>query len=339
MKYYNYLFFFGFSTPLSENISVKLNASYGDIIRIDPSEIVIFKEAKTFSARVQVLGLSPGHVEITANVSHPNLLDVTDAYVKVTSERSSDIAILSTTVGWIYFVVWSVSFYPQMYENWKRKSVVGLNFDFLLLNLTGFSLYALFNCGLYWIPSIKDQYFERHPHSAIPVLPNDIFFAVHAVVVTLITIVQCFIYERGGQSVSITARCIQVIFFIFLIIVLLTCVFGVLLWLDFLYCCSYVKLAITLIKYVPQAFMNYRRKSTTGWSIGNILCDFTGGVLSVLQMVLDAYNYDDWTSIFGSPTKFGLGFFSILFDIFFMVQHWILYRTPSSKAYDVSSYM
>jgi len=73
--------------------------------------------------------------------------------------------------------------------------------------------------------------------------------------------------------------------------------------------------------------MNYKRKSTEGWSIGNILLDFTGGVLSVLQMFLLASNYNDWTSIFGSPTKFGLGLFSILFDILFIVQHYILYRS------------
>ena len=35
---------------------------------------------------------------------------------------------------------------------------------------------------------------------------------------------------------------------------------------------------------------------------------------------------DDWGSIFGDPTKFGLGFFSILFDVLFMVQHYVLYR-------------
>jgi hypothetical protein len=76
--------------------------------------------------------------------------------------------------------------------------------------------------------------------------------------------------------------------------------------------------------------MNYKRKSTEGWSIGNILLDFTGGILSVLQMFLLAINYDDWSSIFGSPTKFGLGFFSILFDILFIVQHYILYRSKTS---------
>ena len=29
-------------------------------------------------------------------------------------------------------------------------------------------------------------------------------------------------------------------------------------WLTFLYFCSYVKLGITLVKYIPQAFMNFR---------------------------------------------------------------------------------
>ncbi len=79
-----------------------------------------------------------------------------------------------------------------------------------------------------------------------------------------------------------------------------------------------------------QAYMNFRRKSTIGWSIGNVLLDFTGGVLSVAQMFIIAYNNDDWGSIFGDPTKFGLGLFSILFDVFFMLQHYVFYRYPIS---------
>ncbi len=94
-----------------------------------------------------------------------------------------------------------------------------------------------------------------------------------------------------------------------------------------MYYFSYVKLAITIIKYCPQAWMNYRRKSTEGWSIGNILLDFTGGLLSLIQMFLLARNYDDWSSIFGSPTKLGLALFSILFDILFIAQHYVCYRT------------
>jgi len=36
--------------------------------------------------------------------------------------------------------------------------------------------------------------------------------------------------------------------------------------------------------------MNFRRKSTEGWSIGNVLLDFTGGSFSLLQMFLQSYN-------------------------------------------------
>ncbi|CAF3363207.1 unnamed protein product [Rotaria sp. Silwood1] len=102
--------------------------------------------------------------------------------------------------------------------------------------------------------------------------------------------------------------------------------------LSLLYFFSYVKLAITIIKYCPQAWMNYKRKSTEGWSIGNILLDFTGGLFSLLQMFLLSTNYNDWSSIFGSPTKLGLGLFSILFDILFIVQHYILYRSHDRYA-------
>lgn len=36
--------------------------------------------------------------------------------------------------------------------------------------------------------------------------------------------------------------------------------------------------------------MNFRRKSTEGWSIGNVFLDFTGGSFSLLQMFLQSYN-------------------------------------------------
>ena len=44
---------------------------------------------------------------------------------------------------------------------------------------------------------------------------------------------------------------------------------------------------------------------------------------------------DEWDSIFGDFTKFGLGLFSILFDVLFMFQHYVLYRKKSM--YDVVS--
>ncbi|CAG8735632.1 20712_t:CDS:2, partial [Racocetra persica] len=83
---------------------------------------------------------------------------------------------------------------------------------------------------------------------------------------------------------------------------------------------------MSLIKYLPQAYLNFRRKSTVGWSIHNILLDFTGGVLSAFQLCLDAYLTNNWGGISGDPVKLGLGFLSIAFDLLFMTQHYILYR-------------
>ncbi len=94
--------------------------------------------------------------------------------------------------------------------------------------------------------------------------------------------------------------------------------------------------------------MNYMRKSTVGWSIGNVLLDFTGvgrvggekivnrpgvpsiplagGILSFLQMVLQSYNNNDWTIFYGNVTKLGLSILSVFFDVVFLVQHYILSR-------------
>lgn len=35
---------------------------------------------------------------------------------------------------------------------------------------------------------------------------------------------------------------------------------------------------------------------------------------------------DDWESILGDLAKFGLGLISVMFDIFFLLQHYVLYR-------------
>ena len=53
-----------------------------------------------------------------------------------------------------------------------RGSVVGLNFDFLALNLVGFTFYSVFNCGLYFSAAIQvggrsqqRQRNARRPHA------------------------------------------------------------------------------------------------------------------------------------------------------------------------------
>ena len=45
---------------------------------------------------------------------------------------------------------------------------------------------------------------------------------------------------------------------------------------------GYCKAAITFVKYVPQVILNHRRKSMAGFSLANVLLDFTGGSLSMV---------------------------------------------------------
>ncbi|KAL1506117.1 hypothetical protein ABEB36_005541 [Hypothenemus hampei] len=310
-------------SPTTDTLHIYVQHS--DIASISLTEIALENLNPNENISLVITALSAGKTDISSNTTS-NTINVEDIYFRVTVYKTASLKTISTVIGWLYFAAWSISFYPQVYINWRRKSVIGLNFDFLALNIVGFVLYSVFNLGLFFIPEIKEEYSARYPRGLNPVQVNDIFFAVHAVILTCVTIVQCIIYDRGDQRLSIIARSILGLFGGFLVISAFLAGFDVIHWLDFLYYCSYVKLTITLIKYIPQAYMNYKRKSTVGWSIENILLDFTGGTLSMLQMILNAYNYDDWVSIFGDPTKFGLGLFSVLFDVFFILQHYVFYK-------------
>jgi cystinosin len=56
--------------------------------------------------------------------------------------------------------------------------------------------------------------------------------------------------------------------------------------------------------------------------------------LSILQLVLDCTDLGDFTGITGNLAKFGLGFVSVLFDIIFMMQHYVFYAergTPETE--------
>lgn len=61
-------------------------------------------------------------------------------------------------------------------------------------------------------------------------------------------------------------------------------------------------------RYFPQIILNYKRKSTVGCNVHNFLLDFTGGVLSVAQLLMDAHFTHDWSAITGDIAKFGLGY-------------------------------
>jgi cystinosin len=248
---------------------------------------------------------------------------------------------LSAVLGWIYFFAWSFSFYGQVIENYRRRSVAGLSFDFELYNLVGFTGYSIYTIWGYCDPDIGTG----------DVSIQDIVFACHAWVLTIVTIAQVvYYYDKDDPSQKVSPTCITIV---------ITLVWGVLqiifiervlelydphqkdktVFNSVIYL-GWCKVFISLIKYIPQVISNYKRKSTEGWNIHNIILDFTGGTFSFGQNVVDTYRHKYTLTPDGqSPSlniaKFALSFVSIFFDTIFAIQHFILYRksTEETKYY------
>ncbi|TDH72288.1 hypothetical protein CCR75_002529 [Bremia lactucae] len=239
---------------------------------------------------------------------------------------------VSSIIGWIYFFCWSVSFYPQVFLNRARQSVVGLSLDYTMLNMLGFMCYSIFNVAFYYSESVQQQYMRRHDGHRNAVELNDVFFSLHAALLVAVSLYQCYLYPRGDQTLKpITilwsfGTCVAAL--LFGLVILFTgnattsIVFNT---LNLLYMFSYVKLLTSLVKCLPQIVLNYQRKSTVGWTIWNVLLDMAGGVLSIGQQVLDAKATNDWSAMTGNPVKFSLGFVSIFVDVVFLLQHYVFY--------------
>jgi cystinosin len=248
---------------------------------------------------------------------------------------------LSTIVGWTYFIAWSVSFYPQCFLNYRRKSVDGFSIEFAILNVSGFFFYSMYSVGGFIYPNLGTGTIQ----------PNDLFFALHAFCIGSVQLTQVFIYDRGKQKTFQTwaVYLLVIEWTVFITLFVLEGLLGV---RDIpssantFKIAGYAKALITLFKYCPQVYLNWSRQSTVGWSIFNIMCDFTGGFFSTAQQFIDmAYKgmtSGDWAFFGDTGTfniiKFLLGILSIVFDLIFMVQHFCLYRNQEPEDDTIEMY-
>ena len=47
--------------------------------------------------------------------------------------------------------------------------------------------------------------------------------------------------------------------------------------------------SLSVRRYLPQMWLNHKRRTTDGWNISNALTDMSGGFFSLAQQILDAY--------------------------------------------------
>lgn len=182
---------------------------------------------------------------------------------------------------------------------------------------------------MYWNPGIQSEYMSRHDGEDNLVELNDVIFTLHATAINLVYILQVIIFRKPGEGMSKVGAASSVSITIGASITLILSIFGVVPWLDFLYMLSYVKLVLTVVKYIPQVYMNYLRKSTTGWSIINVMLDFAGGVFSIMQILLDCWISGHWSGIMGFMIKLALGVVTLFFDTIFLLQHYVWF--PASR--------
>ena len=220
----------------------------------------------------------------------------------------------SDVIGWLYFLAWSGSFYPQIFINYRNKNVGGFSLEFALLNPSGFFFYSVYSVA-------------GRVNSTLgtgEVTNQDLVFALHAFALSSVQLAQIFIYDRGQQGN------INILWIIFLIATYFAVFvdWGIEVFdkplpnnADTFLMMGYCKAAITFVKYLPQVYLNFRRGSCEGFSFENVILDFMGGSLSFTQSALNsiALGKPFFDSGGFNLVKFILSITSMFFDIIFFI--------------------
>jgi len=249
------------------------------------------------------------------------------AYDVSQQARVAKILYGATGIGCVLF--WSLSYYPQMIQNWQRKSTAGMSIASLWYSLLGFTLFLAYTIFAPMQMSMMVQ---------------DQIFAVHALLITAFTLMQVPFYGTNTLGEFPQLRGQRVGFLLIAMdLCLLLSVGKVMTMMDIIYACGSLKLVTSFMKYAPQFVLNYQRKSTDGFAMGAIYCDFAGCVMCLLQLLISC-QYDastatlrtawTWDPIMGNKSRVFLCCYAIKLCLGFMYQHFVLY--PGATAQDVS---
>lgn len=210
----------------------------------------------------------------------------------------------------------------------------------ILYDFIGYVALTIYSIAMYYDDSVRRAYRDHHNGNNPAVQINDVFFAVHALFLTGFTLGQMAWYDGWKQIPS--KVCVVNIFATFSVIIAYLIVViiangasGLFSFFYWIYLLGFVKLGVTILKYIPQLYLNWQRQSTEGWNIIQIILDLMGGLFSALQLVLDAQDTGEWNGVIGNVQKVLLGGITVVFDFMFIVQHYCLYhgmapRTPST---------
>jgi len=242
---------------------------------------------------------------------------------------SSFLVPLTSIVGWCYVVFWGVFAYPQIFLNYKLKSVEGFKLDYPFLNMSGFIFYAIaYTAGyvLYELPN------ENYGLGKIEI--QDLVFVYHGVFVNILFNLQAVFYKRGSNRVSTFS-------IVFTVVAWTACIFFYFAseqfgWIaptktiNILEVMADCKVLISVTKYAPLVYWNYSRKSTEGFSSIAFMFDLAGGSFSMLHALLCFWTGE--TETLNIP-KLSLSAVTVFYDLVLLYQHFILYGRRSKRSH------
>lgn len=230
---------------------------------------------------------------------------------------------LENVFGWIYFVAWSATFYPQTILVWKRRTSAGLSADYMLINTVGFICYSIYTFASYSVPAVTTSY-RQHTGYAPQVDTTDVYFAAHGAV--MCSILVSFLFYFPPRTLPKTVNlfvCVSVQTLV--VIGVFLCHYNKLDWYIYLNFSGLVKVGASLVKHFPQALLNRSRRSTVGWSFTMVLLDVVGGLFSVAQQTIRCIRLHTFAPFTSNLAKTFLAAESLAFDFYFITQHLFWY--------------
>jgi len=159
-------------------------------------------------------------------------------------ETNHILQVIADIVGWGYFIAWTISFFPQIYENCRRKSAVGLSFDMVTYFMLSYIAYGIYNTVVFFDSDIQRQILG-HSHQSNPVKLVDFIYTAFGFLCQVIICVQCVMFERGSQTVHISTKLVCFLVLLALAVMSVVAYFKYLTWLFVLEYCGYVKMAVS----------------------------------------------------------------------------------------------
>ncbi|SMN20651.1 similar to Saccharomyces cerevisiae YCR075C ERS1 Protein with similarity to human cystinosin [Maudiozyma saulgeensis] len=244
---------------------------------------------------------------------------------------------LDELLGLVYVSVWSVSMYPPLLVNYRQRSTKAISVDFAILNTAGYT-YLMISMALqlyFWIEVAKDV--DRPK-----VTQFDMWYCAHGFLLNLVLLSQIVFgrklwnFYRDNKLRRMKQGYYRILWVSIVIFLLLTGQFVLnnmqQNWdnsrtLNYCNNLFLLKISMSLIKYIPQVKHNYDRRSVKGFAIQGVILDVTGGVASLLQLLVQlsrdqGFSLATFLTNFG---KIGIALVTLIFNFIFISQ-WLLYK-------------